>query len=331
MKKLLMLLCAVLFANAAFADMEFLKETSVKIDTLKTSGVPNNFIKSVQSGVNDSQAEALPLKKNIYHIFALLDNTEGSGSGSLGAGCYAFRVHKEWLLTAAHCVSHLRTPSGRVAVWFRKVDDFAQKGFPEQEIILGPASDKMSDVLEGMVFIPNNYVDSIEQKHWANDYALIYIKDKGYTDARIKEMGKDSTLKDFAALVKDRYTFTNRKVEPFKLFLNLNDSDKQLKGRSFLVFPAKDVPAGTINLLDFDGLYQNVIFLRGAVDTGYSGSPIIFRNKIISVWSGAVKGSVLAPSFTDEFFEFLNKSAGGAMDKKACDAFLEDIITDELD
>jgi len=320
MKKVIILTLVFLFASAAFAQTE--KNLS---DTLKTA---EKFKAAVADGASaspvlkDPFAKEHVLKENIYHITFI-----NRGDSNFYTGCHAFRIDKEWLLTAAHCVANARSGSGKVMVFFADIDELTQKGFPGQVIALGAAPENMKYYLEGEVFLPRDFQD----KQWARDYALIYIKNIGDTKALVNKMEQDPVLKKLASSVKARQNFTDEKTAPFKLFLDIDDSKAgQLNGRGFLTFDAAAGPEEKIINLKFAEIYGDVIFSRGAAVEGESGSPVLYKNTIISLLAGIYQDIVLSPYFTKEFSDFLDASMKPVM-KEKYDAFRKKFITDKLD
>lgn len=284
------------------------------------------------------------MMNNVYPVSpGTLDEVE-----TAVGGCMSFRLHKRWLLTAAHCFGAIGNKNMPVNIHVKKNKATGYLGYNVRVL---PPDDNMFPANGMIYFYKQGWAD--QNGGPSADIALIYIGDASKKKKSLLDMTgvppqlrakmppellKQISAAENAVYGDDRAAFFNESIPDFSI-LTLTEGDvidtlrpvKNPKKYSYSFFRVNCEKADNCdNKLEvFDNIYSNgtmkgtnLLFFYPNTNAvqGASGSPIIYSNIVVSLLSGADAGTMMSgPMFiTDTFYDFLTKTMGADYRKGMC-------------
>ncbi|WP_424245655.1 hypothetical protein Dip510_000593 [Elusimicrobium posterum] len=269
-----------------------------------------------------SEEEVLSLKLSslLNNVFELADSN---------GRCHSFRIHKNWLLTAAHCVEinkngilnydiEARNPKG--SNYKRYVSD---KDFKFTFLSAGKNTAKVYFIGGAKPTHTYNLYKEGDKTTWddTRDIALIYLATPSEESP--------AALKEFFAFPLSSFNilsniFENQDKTPFNIirgktldFYSLFHDTQRYQAYSVneiyyhakYASTAKDVSGAYYETkeLILDG-GEGLIKIRGKAEKGFSGSAAIYKDTITGVLRGTDYSSVYILPFRQDVKEFMRES-----------------------
>ncbi|MDR1123839.1 MAG: trypsin-like serine protease [Elusimicrobiota bacterium] len=307
-----------------------------------------NFFDS--NNIKNTAATKRQMLSNIYLLEVPPNSSIIMSAEVIPNICTSFRIHKNWLLTAAHCV--YKFPGANADVHVRVHEKLVAPKIPGEKdfrIFVGKV-DAMYPANAKVFLYKQNYNPDRSASGHSEDLALIYIPDNdkklsfskfislsGVNESSLKQMPASAVnllkVAHSKAVNDDRSQFLRHPVNNDFHFLTLSE-DRVIDELSPVQNPKKypytlykfideeNTPVSGDKVSAFtmfcNGTKRNTNMLYFYPDPyGGSGSPVFYGNIIVSVASGP-DGLMTGPMLTDNFNNFLKSKMGGDYRQGMC-------------
>jgi hypothetical protein len=300
---------------------------------------PANFFDS--NNIRDNASTQQQMLRNIYLLTLLHEN------GGLSV-CSSFRIHKNWLLTAAHCMYNFIDSDSEI---YMRIEEktvnpkiYGEKDF--SMIINKPDS---AHPANAKVFLyKQNYSENGSVGSHSDDIALIYVPNNAqklsFSKFLVLSGMNKNILKQIPEVAVNQLKYAHKKLvddsrnqflsqslnNDFNFFtlsedLVIDELSPDPNKYSYALYKYtgdQNTAVGAHRVSKFsmfcNGTKRNTNMLYFYPDPqGGSGSPIFYGNIIVSIASGP-DGLMSGPLLTGEFYNFLKDKMGGDYRQGMC-------------
>jgi len=242
--------------------------------------------------------------------------------------CHSFRIHKHWLLTAAHCLNKLIEEDGMLS--YQITPSLAKErikgiaGLRQYGIIFEPLKKDSTDDTASVYFINGSgklpYFATEESS--AQDLALIRLNYENEVDVEA-ELRKNISAGDISSLLKKmpkmqwdffKTSFFRTPVSDFKILTgpSAGSIQQKISGRDMVAFPLfldEKVYIFT-GEKSSDGYILNTLSWATYETNGLSGSSFFHKNILIGTYWGGGGNQCMLVAYDDKFKKFIYEKMG---------------------